>query len=102
MEKDIKNFIKNVKWNDEDDMFWSKEGRRLFLLTLDRPEEQMTMKDIWMTGVESIRISRLVGQEVHELQSQVENMAMWSWRFNIGLLPVSLFWEIFVINLTNL
>ena len=91
VEKDIKSFIKNAKWNDEDDMFWSTEGRRLFLLTLDRPEEKLTLKDIWMTGVDSMRISRLVGQEVHELQSQVENMEMWSWRFNIGLLlPTSL------------
>ena len=89
--KDMKDFINSVGEDDDDGMIWSNEGRRLFMLTLDKPDDQMTVSDIWSTGVESIRLSKLLGQEVHQLQGQIDNMSMWSWRFNIGLLlPTSL------------
>ena len=89
--KNMKKFLIDDGENGDDDSSWNDEGRRLMIMAMERPVDQMTIKDVWSTGVESIRMSGELGQQIHHLQQQIDDMSTWSWRFNLGLLlPTSL------------
>ena len=89
--QNMRKFLLGNDEADHDDSPWNAEGRRLMLMALNKPSDQVDVRDIWSTGVESIRMTGELGQEIHQLQKQVTDLSVWSWRFNLGLLlPTSL------------
>ena len=89
--KGLKKFLIHDGKDGNEESLWKEEGRQLMLMTLDKPVNQITIGDVWSTGIESIRMTGELGQEIHQLQQQIGEMSTWSWRFNLGLLlPTSL------------